>query len=169
MDALGSEKKLDEVLSLPFEEIVRMALRMIVQQIRSLNRSIAELEKTIGEAGSKLDRHKGLLSIRGIGKINSAILLSVIGDVKDFDDEGHLQRPDLQAGNEVGADGGAIVVPAPARQLLSIAERCSTARVRYDRGKSCRALASCALATGGSGGNQMLSSFFVLRKTKTRL
>jgi len=89
-EALGSEKKLNEVLELPFDEIVRIELRVIVEQIRSLNKSIAELEKTIGEAGSKLEGHKGLSSIKGIGKITGAILLSVIGDVNDFADEGRL-------------------------------------------------------------------------------
>ena len=89
-EALSSEKKLTEVLELPFEEIVRIELRVIVEQIRSLNKSIAELDKTIGEEGSKLEGHKGLSSIKGIGKITSAILLSVIGDVNDFPDEGHL-------------------------------------------------------------------------------
>ncbi len=48
------------------------------------------LEKTIGEEGSKLEGHKGLSSIKGIGKITGAILLSVIGDVNDFPDEGRL-------------------------------------------------------------------------------
>src|ERR1700752_114375 len=81
-EALSSEKKLAEVLELPFDDIVRIELRVIVGQIRSLNKSIAELEKTIGEEGSKLEGHKG------IGKITGAILLSVIGDVKDFPDEG---------------------------------------------------------------------------------
>ncbi|HWQ96922.1 MAG TPA: IS110 family transposase, partial [Clostridia bacterium] len=89
-EALGSEKMLNEVLELPFDEIVRIELRVIVEQIRSLNKSIAELEKTIGEEGSKLEGHKGLSSIKGIGKITGAILLSVIGDVNDFGDEGRL-------------------------------------------------------------------------------
>ena len=87
-EALSSEKKLAEVLELPFDEIVQIELRVIVGQIRSLNQSIAELEKTIGEEGSKLD--KNLASIKGIGKITGAILLSVIGNVEDFADEGHL-------------------------------------------------------------------------------
>src|SRR4029077_9186813 len=65
-------------------------LRVVVEQIRSLNKSIAELEKTIGEESSKLEGHKGLSSIKGIGKITGAILLSVIGDVNDFPDEGRL-------------------------------------------------------------------------------
>jgi transposase len=89
-EALSSEKKLAEVLELPFDEIVQIELRVLVGQIRSLNQSIAELEKTIGEEGSKLDGHRNLASIKGIGKTTSAILLSVIGDVKDFADEGHL-------------------------------------------------------------------------------
>ena len=89
-EALSSEKKLNEVVELPFDEIVRIELRVIVEQIRSLNKSIAELEKTIGEEGSKLEGHKGLSSIKGIGKITGAILLSVIGDVNDFADEGRL-------------------------------------------------------------------------------
>ena len=63
---------------------------VIVEQIRSLNQSIAELEKTIGEEGSKLEGHKNLTSIKGIGQITGAILLSVIGDVNDFADEGQL-------------------------------------------------------------------------------
>src|SRR6202789_4202482 len=89
-EALSSEKKLTEVLELPFDEIVRIELRVIVDQLRSLNKSIAELEKTIGEEGSKLDGHRNLASIKGIGKITGAILLSVIGDVNDFADEGDL-------------------------------------------------------------------------------
>jgi len=89
-EALSSEKRLNEVLSLPFDEIVQIELRVIVEQIRSLNKSIADLERIIGEAGSKLDGHKGLSSIKGIGKITGAILLSVIGDVNDFADEGRL-------------------------------------------------------------------------------
>ncbi len=89
-EALGSEKKLGEVLSLPFNEIVLLELRVIVDQIRSLNKSIVELEKVIADEGSKLEGHKSLTSIKGIGKITGAILLSVIGDVNDFPDESRL-------------------------------------------------------------------------------
>jgi transposase len=89
-EALSSEKKLAEVLTLPFDQIVQIELRVVVEQIRSLNKSIAELEKTIAEEGSKLEGHKSLTSIKGIGKITSAILLSVIGEVNDFPDESRL-------------------------------------------------------------------------------
>ena len=71
-------------------EIVLIELRVIVDQIRSLTKSIAELDKTIGEEGSKLEGHKSLTSIKGIGKITGAILLSVIGNVDDFPDESRL-------------------------------------------------------------------------------
>lgn len=89
-EALSSEKKLNEILALPFDELVQIELRIIVEQIRSLNKSIVELEKTIAEEASKLEGHKNLISIKGIGKITSAILLSVIGDVSDFPDESRL-------------------------------------------------------------------------------
>jgi transposase len=89
-EALSSEKKLNEVLALPFDELVRIELRILVEQIRSLNKSIGELEKTIAEEASQLEGHKSLISIKGVGKITSAILLSVIGDVSDFPDESRL-------------------------------------------------------------------------------
>jgi transposase len=89
-EALSSEKKLDEVLALPFEELVQIELRVIVAQIRSLNQSIRDLDRVIAEEGSKLEGHKNLTSIKGIGKITSAILLSLIGDVNDFPDEHRL-------------------------------------------------------------------------------
>jgi transposase len=89
-EALSSEKRLQEVISLPFDAIVQIELRVIVEQIRSLNKSIADLEKTIAEEGSKLEGHQSLSSIKGIGKITSAILLSVIGNVDDFPDESRL-------------------------------------------------------------------------------
>ena len=63
-EALSSEKKLNEILALPFDELVQIELRIIVEQIRSLNKSIAELERTIAEEASKLEGHKNLISLR---------------------------------------------------------------------------------------------------------
>lgn len=89
-EALSSEKKLDEVLALRFDPMIGIELKVIVEQIRSLNGSISELEKTIADEGSKLEGHKNLTSIKGIGPLSGSILLSVIGDVNDFEDEGKL-------------------------------------------------------------------------------
>lgn len=89
-EALSSEKKLTEVLAMQFDPMIRIELKVIVEQIRSLNQSIAELEKTITEEGQKLQGHKNLTSIKGIGPLTGSILLSVIGDIHDFADEGKL-------------------------------------------------------------------------------
>lgn len=89
-EALSSEKGLEEVLGMMFDPIVDVELRVLVEQIRSLNRSIAELEKTMKEEGPKMPGHKNLKSIKGIGNIGACVLLSVIGDVNDFANEGKL-------------------------------------------------------------------------------
>jgi transposase len=89
-EALSSDKKLEEIVNLPFDEVMQIELGIIVDQIRSLNRSIQKLDKTIADEGSKLEGHTSLISIKGIGKTTSAILLSVIGDVDDFPDESRL-------------------------------------------------------------------------------
>ncbi len=89
-EALSSEKKLNEVLHLPFDPLVQIELRILVEQIRSLNVSIGQLEKTIAEQASELEGHTSLISIKGIGPITSAILLTVIGEVSDFPDESRL-------------------------------------------------------------------------------
>ncbi|HEV8416850.1 MAG TPA: hypothetical protein VGQ49_24860 [Bryobacteraceae bacterium] len=46
-EALSSEEKLTAVLELPRDEVLRMQLRVIAGQIRTLDRSIAELEWNI--------------------------------------------------------------------------------------------------------------------------
>lgn len=46
-EALSSEKKLNEILALPVEALLHVELRVIVEQIRSLNKSIAELENPL--------------------------------------------------------------------------------------------------------------------------
>ena len=89
-EALSSEKQLTEVLTVKFDPMIRIELKVIVEQIRSLNQSIAELEKTITQEGQKLEGHKNLTSIKGIGPLTGSILLSVIGNIHDFADEGKL-------------------------------------------------------------------------------
>jgi transposase len=89
-EELSSEKGLARVLAMDVEELTHFELQVIVDQIRSLNRSIAELEKVIEREGGKLKGHGNLTSIKGIGPLGASILLSVIGDVRDFPDEGRL-------------------------------------------------------------------------------
>lgn len=89
-ESLASEKGLREVLGMYFGSTIDVELRVLVAQIRSLNQSIAELEKAISEQGPKLPGYANLKSIKGIGDVGASVLLSVIGDVNDFADEGKL-------------------------------------------------------------------------------
>jgi transposase len=89
-EALSSEKKLQAILGMKFDSMVKVELEVIIEEIRSLNQRIARLEETISDEGSKLEGHKNLTSIKGIGPLSGSILLSVIGDIDDFEDEGKL-------------------------------------------------------------------------------
>jgi transposase len=81
---------LDKVLGMTFDVIVATELRVIVGQIRALNQSIAELEKTIKAEGAKLPGHRNLKSIKGIGDLGATVLLTAIGDINDFAHPGKL-------------------------------------------------------------------------------
>ncbi|HUZ95272.1 MAG TPA: IS110 family transposase [Edaphobacter sp.] len=89
-EALSSNKALERVLTLPLSPLMRAELRVLAGQIRSLNGSIAELEEMIEEEGPRLAGHENLMSIKGIGPVSAAVLLSVIGDIRDFSDPGKL-------------------------------------------------------------------------------
>lgn len=89
-EALSGEKGLREVTVLRLDPLVEVELKILVEQIRSLNKGIAELEETIGRESQKLSGHKNLTSIKGIGGLSAGILLSIIGDINDFATEGKL-------------------------------------------------------------------------------
>lgn len=89
-ETLSSEKGLAWVLNAPWAPAVKRQLEVIVEQIRSLNAGIKKLEEQIRDLGSKMDGFANLKSIKGIGDLSVSILLSVIGDVNDFADEGKL-------------------------------------------------------------------------------
>lgn len=109
-EALSGNSALEEVLARKFDAIVTTELRVIVGQIRALNQSVAELEKTIKAEGPKLPGHENLRSIKGIGDLGATILLSVIGDIQDFTDPGKLAAyfgivPRVRNSNEVERSG----------------------------------------------------------------
>lgn len=89
-ESLASEKGLNEVLSAPVSELERMELEVLVGEIRHLNESIKKVENLLREQGPKLPGWKNIISIKGIGEIGAAILLSTIGNISDFADEGKL-------------------------------------------------------------------------------
>ncbi len=107
---LSSEKGLETVQEIPFDPMVKTEVRVLVEQIRGLNAGVKELEAAIKDSGNQLPGHKNLKSIKGIGDLGSAILLSVIVDVKDFPDEGKLASyfgivPRVSNSNETSRSG----------------------------------------------------------------
>ena len=104
-EALSSAKALDRVLATQVSALVKIELRVLVDQIRSLTSSIAEVDELLEEEGRRLPGHANLTSIKGIGHLSATILLTSIGDVRDFANENKLAAyfglvPRVQNSNE---------------------------------------------------------------------
>ena len=89
-EALSSEKSLQRILEQPVDPVAYVELEVIIGQIRSLNEGIKKLDKELEDKGSELPGHENITSIKGIGKKSGSILLSVIGDINDFENEKKL-------------------------------------------------------------------------------
>jgi len=109
-EELSSDKALRRVLEMDIDPLVNLELKVLVDQIRSLNQSIRELDGAITEEGAKYEEHKILKSIKGIGDKGASILLSIIGDVHDFDSAKKLASyfgivPRVSNSNETSRSG----------------------------------------------------------------
>jgi len=89
-ESLSSEKGLNEVLKQAVDDLEHVELEILVNEIRHLNGSIRKVEDIISEHGPKLPGWQNLTSIKGIGEVGASILLSTIGNIQDFEDEGKL-------------------------------------------------------------------------------
>ncbi|MEW6088904.1 MAG: IS110 family transposase, partial [bacterium] len=89
-EIFGSEKGLEKVLAMKIERSYQFELKIIVEEIRNLNKSIDEINKEISERGKNIPGHKNLTSMTGIGDISATILLNTIGNVNDFKDDKKL-------------------------------------------------------------------------------
>jgi len=85
-----SQKGLKAALDLEWETTTRVELEVIIDQIRSINEGIARLDTQLVGSGRQLKGHRSLVSIKGIGPRAAAVLLSVIGDVNDFESDDKL-------------------------------------------------------------------------------
>lgn len=83
-ESLASEKGLKRVLADEWTEVERIELEIIAGVIRHLKESIKKLDKAIEIQAEKMKGYRNLVSITGIGSRSAGVLLSVIGEVKDF-------------------------------------------------------------------------------------
>ena len=83
-ESLSSKKGLKEVLGYNVSAVAKVELKVIVEQIESLNASIKKLDEELIDKGKDLDGHENITSIKGIGDKSGSILLSVIGNIKDL-------------------------------------------------------------------------------------
>lgn len=68
----------------------QIEIDVITEQLESLKNSLKKLEKEIMSFAETLPGFKNLISIKGIGALSAAILLSTIGDIADFEKTGNL-------------------------------------------------------------------------------
>lgn len=85
-----SEKGLKAVADLEWKTTTQVEVEVIIAQIRSINEGIARLDTQLVASGKQLKGHGNLVSIKGIGPRAAAILLSVIGEVSDFESDDKL-------------------------------------------------------------------------------
>lgn len=109
-ESLATEKGLVAVSQADVDELERVELEILVEQIRNLNGGIEKLEAVLREQGPKLPGHRNLKSIKGIGDVGASILCSAIGNIGDFADEGKLAAyfgivPRVQNSNETMRSG----------------------------------------------------------------
>lgn len=89
-EMFSGEKGLDRVLSMDLDEADLFELGIIIGQIKSLNKSIDEINRELNKRGKGLKGYENLKSIKGIGDTTATIMLNAIGDVKDFEDDKKL-------------------------------------------------------------------------------
>jgi transposase len=77
-------------MKLKFSPGVELEVEVIVSQARSLNDGIKKLDRQIDEKGAKMEGCENLTSIKGVGIKSAAILLSITGDINDFENEDKL-------------------------------------------------------------------------------
>jgi len=73
-----------------WDKLEQIEIEIIAEQLASLRNSLAKLEKEIVEFAKGVPGFNNLISIKGIGSLSAAILISTIGDIADFSKTGNL-------------------------------------------------------------------------------
>jgi transposase len=89
-ESLSSKKGLAAAMQMEWSVIERIELEIISEQIGALKQSIKRLEKAVGELSAQLAGFENLITVTGIGARSAGVLLSVIGEVGDFESESKL-------------------------------------------------------------------------------
>ncbi len=109
-ELFSSEKELDRALMQDINNASLFELKIVVDEIKHLNKAIDQINKELSDRGSKLKGYKNLTSIKGIGNTTATILLNTIGNIKDFSDAKKLAAyigivPRVQVSNETSHYG----------------------------------------------------------------
>lgn len=133
-ESLSTEKGLNGVLDYPVDVHTSFELKLLVEQIQSLNQSIKLLDKQLVDAGRELAGYENLVSIKGIGERSAATLLAIIGDVNDFADESKLAAyfglvPRVSSSNETTHYGR--ITKQGTKLGRTILVQCALVAIRY--------------------------------------
>jgi transposase len=84
-EILTTQKGLNSLLQYNLDELTKMEVSIFKQQIEQLTQGIKQMDALLQGAGEKLSGFENINSIKGIGQKSASILLSCIGDIKDFE------------------------------------------------------------------------------------
>lgn len=138
--------------------VERVEVEVIVAQVRSLNAGIKRLEAEMSEQGKQLEGHQNLTSIKGIGAKSATILLSVIGNIADFESADKLASyfgivPSVRQSNETQHTGR--ITKGGSKLGRTTLVQCTLVAIRYspylkkfyDRLKARRGAGKAIIAT----------------------
>lgn len=89
-EMFSSIKALESIFDLNLEDAYKFELRVIVDQIKSLSKSIDEITEELSKRGKGLKGYRNLKSITGIGDVSAVIMLNTIGSIDDFENADKL-------------------------------------------------------------------------------
>lgn len=157
-ETFASEAGLGRVLAEAWSAVEQVEVEVIVAQIRSLNSGIKRLEGEITAQGQKLEGYENLTSIKGIGAKSATILLSVIGNVADFESADKLASyfgivPSVRQSNETHHAGR--ITKGGSKLGRTCLVQCTLVAIRYspylkkyyDRLKARRGAGKAIIAT----------------------
>jgi transposase len=99
-----------EIAAHNWTSLEQAELSVIESQLYSLHAGIKQLEKEITAFAKNLQGYENLISIKGIGSLSAAVMLTHIGDIEDFKNTGKLAAyfgivPKVSNSNETNNSG----------------------------------------------------------------